>query len=385
MILGLFFTRGVSLKIWVDSGLLDREKYLYEEHLKSGHLSKIFWFTYGSNDKEIAQQLRVNDLLHPSITVIQMPHFFNSYYGHLIYSLAMPIIQRKWLKVIDIFKTNQVDGSWSAVISKLFYQKPLIIRTGYTISLLAQKMGKPIISLQIYCFMERLAFHFADYVTVTSNGDKSYISDRYNVSHPKLVILPNYVDTKLFRPLRNKNKYSDHILFVGRLNEAKNLFNLITAISLTSYSLDIYGSGELRDALELHAEEKNAKVNFKGVVANRKLPEVLSHYNYFILTSYSEGMPKTLMEAMACGLICIGTNVSGINELIRHGENGVLADGTDVDHIRKAIKSIGSIVHSQEALGHSATQMIVNNFSVNKILSQEYRLFLESCMSRFVS
>ena len=51
MILSLFFTRNVSLESWVKQGLFDREKLIYEEHLNQGNFKKIYWFTYGSNDK----------------------------------------------------------------------------------------------------------------------------------------------------------------------------------------------------------------------------------------------------------------------------------------------------------------------------------------------
>ena len=56
MILALFFTRGVSLETWVYTGLFDREKLIYEEHLRRGHLKTVYWLTYGSHDTEIAKQ-----------------------------------------------------------------------------------------------------------------------------------------------------------------------------------------------------------------------------------------------------------------------------------------------------------------------------------------
>ena len=54
MQLALFFTRGISLKLWFETGLFDREKQLYEEHLRRGHLKKIYWLTYGIDDAELA-------------------------------------------------------------------------------------------------------------------------------------------------------------------------------------------------------------------------------------------------------------------------------------------------------------------------------------------
>ena len=58
MKLALFFTRNVSMKTWLETGLLDREKLLYEKHLRSGALAKVYWLTYGVDDAELAEQLK---------------------------------------------------------------------------------------------------------------------------------------------------------------------------------------------------------------------------------------------------------------------------------------------------------------------------------------
>ena len=58
MVLIVFFTRAVSLEVWLNKGLLDREKLVYEEYLKSGVFSKVYWITYGSNDNKISEIIK---------------------------------------------------------------------------------------------------------------------------------------------------------------------------------------------------------------------------------------------------------------------------------------------------------------------------------------
>ena len=277
MILALFFTRGVSLETWVYTGLFDREKLIYEEHLRRGHLKTVYWLTYGSHDTEIAKQLRAENRLHPGIQVIAMPGIFKSKIGRLIYSFLMPLLQKTCLKQADIYKTNQMDGSWSAVLAKYFYGKPLIVRTGYTLSSLANRLKKSKTRILIYQMMERLAYKYANCVIVTSKSDDKYISDSYMVPAEKIEILSNFIDTNLFKPLKTK-KYADRIVFVGRLTKVKNLFNLISAMLKTDLTLDIYGKGELQKSLERHAEKQDAKVNFMGTVPNSELPDILKRY-----------------------------------------------------------------------------------------------------------
>ena len=60
--LALFFTRGISLKIWKETGLLEREKLLYHAHLECGDLQQVLWMTYGALDEKIAKDLKVRKL-----------------------------------------------------------------------------------------------------------------------------------------------------------------------------------------------------------------------------------------------------------------------------------------------------------------------------------
>jgi glycosyltransferase involved in cell wall biosynthesis len=370
MNLALFFTRDISLKLWVDKGLFDREKLLYEEHLRRGHFGKVYWLTYGTDDAEIACGLKAAGRLHPDIVVLPMTRFFSGKWGRLIYSLLMPLFHRRCLKAADVFKTNQMDGSWSAVIAKWLYHKPLVVRTGYTASLFADRQNN-VKSKRNYERIERFAYRHADIGIVASHRDKQYICSKYHISPAKIEVLHNYINTAIFHPT-DCEKYENRLIFVGRLEQQKNLFNLIKAVSGNNLTLDIYGEGKLRDKLEILAKELNAKVNFMGVVPNQQLPQLLNRYRYYILPSFYEGMPKALLEAMACGLVCIGTDVDGINEVIEDGVNGHLAHQTDAESVNKAIKKAMQLPH--HPVTEEAVRRIRNKFSLEAVAEQEKQI-----------
>jgi glycosyltransferase involved in cell wall biosynthesis len=376
MILALFFTRGVSLEKWVETGLFEREKLIYEELLNCGYLKKVYWCTYGRHDAELAKELHVKNHLNSGVQVIPMPKLFKGKPGELIYSFLMPLLQRGYFEQADIYKTNQMDGSWSAVFAKLLYRKPLIVRTGYTLSLLAKRMKERAARILIYQLMERMAYRYADYAIVTSENSKKYVLDMYKYPKRKNVILmPNYVDTNTFKPKKVK-KFDNRIVFVGRLNEEKNLFNLINAMAKVGFTLDIYGNGALRNILEECARRKGAHVNFRGTVANSQLPDILNRYKYFILPSYFEGMPKTLLEAMACGLFCIGTDVGGINEVVENGVCGALSTGTDVQSLVKVIRKV--VRHDSITIRTNAVEKIKKCFSLKNAVEREGELLLKT-------
>jgi glycosyltransferase involved in cell wall biosynthesis len=373
MILALFFTNNISLKQWVDTGLFDREKQLYEEHLHRRYLRKVYWLTYGKKDAELAKQLKSSNRLHPDIEVLPIPHSFFAKSGCLLYSFLIPLLHHRSLKEADVLKTNQMDGSRIAVIAKWLYHKPLVVRTGYTASLFAQRQSRTRLKKN-YERMEQFAYRHADIGVVASCQDKQYICSKYRISQEKVEVLYNYVDTTIFRPT-NCEKYTDRIIFIGRLNLQKNLFNLIEAISSSNLTLDIYGKGELRDKLEAWAKRLNAKVNFMGIVPNRELPQVLNRYRYYILPSLYEGMPKSLLEAMACGLICTGTNVEGINEIIEDGVNGYLAKGTQTQALVEVINKATQPSHN--SVTQEGIRKIHNNFSLKAAVEQEKEIFMK--------
>ena len=373
MKLALFFTRGVSLEIWVNTGLFDREKLIYEEHLKQGNFEGVYWLTYGSGDSEIASKLHAEKQLHSGIQVVAMPRFFKGRFGTLIYSFLIPLIQHSILKNSDIYKTNQMDGSWSAVIAKWIYKKPLIVRTGYTLSLLAKELGKPKSRIFLYRLMEKLAFKYADYMAVSSENDKRYILKGYNILTYKLSVSPNYINANKFKPHKTK-KFYDRIVFVGRLSKEKNIFNLIKAVSETGITLDVYGRGELEGSLREYARKEKAKVNFMGTVPNSELPDILNRYKYFILPSYFEGMPKSLLEAMACGLVVIGTNVGGIRYIIQHKINGFLCEPT-ADSIVATLNKLLLDRSLCEHLVKSAREFVVKECSLDRVVRQELVIF----------
>ncbi len=100
-------------------------------------------------------------------------------------------------------------------------------------------------------------------------------------------------------------------------------------------------------------------LNLLGVFPNNIIPEVLNQYQIFILPSYYEGNPKVLLETMSCGLACIGINVYGISNILKHKENGYLCD-IQSESIKKAIKSLHSNKDLKSKIGRNAREFIMN-------------------------
>ena len=348
-ILILFFTCGVSLKTWAKIGNLEREIKFYNKLAQ--YFKKIYFITYGGK-----AEFNFQGKLAENIEILPKNNFLTP----IIYQFFIPLIYCRELEKADIYKTNQMVSAIPALISKWLYGKKLIIRCGYELSEFLGKGGKSFWKKTIVFLIEKVAYKNADKIILTSVKDRKFVENNFRAVSPKIEVIPNYIDTELFKPLETK-KDKLRATFVGRLHRQKNIFNLMEAILGTALKLVIIGSGYLREEIESMASKKEAKVEFKENISNEKLPEELNKSEIFILPSLYEGCPKTLLEAMSCGLPCIGTNVEGIKEIIRHKENGYLC-GTDVNSIKKAIIEVSQDKNLQEKIGKGARQTILENF-----------------------
>jgi len=363
--LALFFTAGVSLKTWHEIGMIDREVAIYNELSK--YFRHIYFFTYGTEE-----DLRFKDYLAHNITIIPKKYISNN----LLYSFMIPLIHHKILKNVDILKTNQMSGSWSAALTKLIYRKKLVVRTGYTWSISFSEEHPKGPGKLLIKSIERLTYRIASGAITSSQRDFDYIEKRY---HPyQHNIIPNYVETDVFKPL-NITKTKGSICFIGRLSHQKNLLALMQALKELPYTIDIIGSGPQLGQLKNVVTQNGVNANFLGNVPNHDLPQILNQHELFVLPSLWEGMPKALLEAMACGLPVIGANVDGIREVIKHGENGILCD-TDSKSIREAIVGIMKDEEMKQTLGRNARKTIEEMFSLEKVAQKELELYLHLLM-----
>ena len=359
----LFFTFDTSLKDWVSSGLLDREVMLYQKLIKSG--VKITFITYGDG-----ADLNYAGLV-PDITILPVYHR-KKYYKNIVFrilsSFSIPWVFRKELAEADIIKTNQIWGSWVFVLAKYFIRLPLIVRLGWEPYQNAVVSNRSLISRLFLYLNSWLAYKSADTVWCSSKKISDFILQRFNVNSSRIKIRENYIDLQSFKP-KGLERYSDRVLYVGRLAPEKNIELLIDAISKSGFVLDIVGMGEYQDTLISKINDSSVRVNFLGTFPNAKLPEIYNKYQVYVISSKYEGNPKTLLEAMACGCAVIGTDVIGINSIISHYENGILAEETS-ENLASAIRLLMTDKELRQQLSAQAVDFVSSN-SIENFTNEE--------------
>ena len=377
------FTYNVSLERYYEIGTIYREIAIYKELAKKQ--VDIGFLTYG-NQKDF----EYSDLLKP-IKIFPVSKFINSEIRPLkhIKKLLLPFKLKKLFNSVDLIKTVQIYGSWVACIAKILYNKKIIIRSGFewlsaTKNVIEKKGFRNYIRYLLrYSFIfinELISYKLADGIILTSDYDIPFVLKYYKLKKKykknKIRLIYNFIDEELFKslPLSKKNK---HILFIGNLHRGKNVMNLVEAFKdLNGFTLDIIGKGPDKEKMKKRANELDLDVNFLGLFPNNKIPEVLNQYQIFILPSISEGNPKVLLEAMSCEVACIGTNIKGINNIIKHKENGFLCK-TDPESIRDAILTVYNNQRLRKKIAKNARQFILDNCSLKSIAEKEYSFYQE--------
>jgi len=175
-------------------------------------------------------------------------------------------------------------------------------------------------------------------------------------------VLYNYIEERFFAPLpkENFNTKELRLVAVGNLRYQKNYPYLVEAFKSLpeSVSLDIYGEGNMR--AELQGEIHTHQLNIRLCGMRNDLDKVLPLYDLFVMSSFYEGQPLSLLEAMAAGLPVMLSNIPVLQEVT--GENAVYFSLQNVEDFRSKIQEI---VHGKYDLGQLAvaSHQRVNSFA----------------------
>lgn len=206
----------------------------------------------------------------------------------------------------------------------------------------------------------QVLFPMADGVVLQTNASKEFFNQSVQ---KKSVVLPNSLNPAFIREVYAGER-EKQIVAVGRVDANKNHRMIIKAFAglaecYPEYELVIYGEGELRQELLHEVEEMGLqeRIHLPGSIVD--VAGAIYKASVFVLSSNSEGMPNTLIEAMALGIPCISTDCSGggPRDLIVNGENGILTEVENWEMLEENLQKIISDKEFAKKLSKNASKI----------------------------
>jgi glycosyltransferase involved in cell wall biosynthesis len=250
---------------------------------------------------------------------------------------------------------------------------PTVIQLHGPLVMLAQTIGWPAVDSEHYrigTFMEGTCLRLADAIYSSSLCSVDWCARHYGVVRERVTILHTGVDTRRFRPGLAPREERPTIVFVGNLVEKKGVASLVDAAlrlapQFPGLRLRLFGRGEA-DYIEeelwarVRAAGRPDLLEVAGFVPRHDLPQHLCRAHVFAVPSVYEGGPGLVwLEAMACGLPVIACRGSGVTEVVRHEENGLLVPPGDLEALVLALQRLLRDEAWSAALGARGWQDVV--------------------------
>lgn len=238
-------------------------------------------------------------------------------------------------------------------------------------------MGKPVVWLT-----RSLLQNNRTQIIILSSRMKNYLL-RKNFLLPNTRFIPNGVDLRIYYPLQPQqtDRTREHtVICVSRLRYEKGIDVLLQAWRLVQQQdplarLIIVGGGPLWQQLLNMAEALgiSSSIEFAGI--HNDVAGQLRRAGLAVLPSRWEGMPNALLEAMACGLPCVATRVSGSEDIIEHGVNGLLVDAEDYHSLANALLALLHNPALTRQYGCAALATIEQHYSLEHITDLYLNLY----------
>lgn len=318
--------------------------------------SKIYFFSYDNESyKKSAKQIKV------------MPNKYRL--NRYLYGIMLPFIYRKELQSCNVIRAYHLSGTLPAIVAKALFNKPFVFNYGYDYKKFAL-IEKKYVQYVMLWILQPIALLLAKNVFVASK-------ENLKISN-KSIYLPNGVNLKIFFPNKKSNLQKPiRLLCVGRLENQKNYNMLLESICGLNVKLTIVGTGRLRYQLMQKAKKVGISLKIIDKIPHNEIALMYKKTDIFVIPSLIEGNPKALLEALASGLPTVGTRVSGINEIIVNGENGLLSS-LKSSEIKRNILELISDKKLKDKLAKNARESMIAHHDLKKLLQTETNTLLNN-------
>lgn len=206
----------------------------------------------------------------------------------------------------------------------------------------------------------------------------------------RCVVIPKRPDVSFFRPSKQRSDGDIRIGMHARLSAHKDhstlfrAFAIATKRSVVPLSLHIAGGGEEQERLERLANDLHisSSVTFYGMLERSELRTMLQSLDIYVHATHGETMCFAIMEAQACGLPVVGSDVRGVRDAIEEGSTGLLFPHKNAQALARLLQRLSNAPDLRERLGQSAREDVVNKANLHPTAEAYYDTLLEILAER---
>lgn len=254
-----------------------------------------------------------------------------------IFRLLYTLTFNRNIKIVHIHaasKASFLRKSFIVLICKIYRKKVVYHLHGGKFHVFYREAGK----MRRYV---RYILESCDMVVCLSEQWKKFLESTFRLQ--RLAVLNNVIDPAAAHELVIRENNKVNLLFLGLITRRKGIFDLLDILKNNAEALNgrvnltIGGNGDIQRLEQSIKEFGNNEIRYVGWVNGEKKNELLKQCDVYILPSYVEGLPMSILEAMSYGKPIISTPVGGIPEIVKPGVNGWLFEPGDHAALTKII------------------------------------------------
>ena len=233
----------------------------------------------------------------------------------------------------------------------------------------------------------RASARWPDVIVVLSQVER----DAWRAIAPAQLVeaLPNGIDGSPYQRYNRKSAEVLRLIYIGRLAPAKGLDETIEGLRLAkergiAARLVIAGTGPEEPRLRGLVRDANLNdaVTFAGAAYGDDKARLLAEADVLMLPSYAEGLPYSLLEAMAAGVVPVVTPVGAIPDVVKEGEHGLLVPVRDPERIAGAIAKLSSDRMALARMGAACRKRVSSAYSIERVAKDFSELYWGLCATR---
>jgi L-malate glycosyltransferase len=360
----------------------------FEEKMKIGLITSYYEEKYGGNEYYLAKTLsKLSHNVNIYVTKFTVPR-----YGKIkktqeqsklknVNVIRLPSIgiRKKGLNYLFGLKKQLKNDNLDIIHVQEWFMPLTISCLNFKNLILTQRINKYPISLKLFVkLFGKIILKNAKAITTLTSESKNELVSIGKIKNKEIEVIPNGIDTSLFKPsmpLFKKERFT--ILFVGRLSKEKGAEYLIKACSRLNfdYKLIILGDGpEYKKTIKLIKKEKvEKKTKVIKFIKHQLIPKIYCSADVLVVPSLAEPFGFVTLEALACNIPVIGTDIGGMKDII-NDKVGIKVRPKNVDDLTKSIIRIKDD-DFRKNLTKNCRNHIIQNYSWGQITEMYLKIY----------